>query len=416
MPSSITPEQRRLLIILTLINFFNYVDRQVIFPLFGSIKHEFGISDFFLGLLGTAFMVVHSLASVPLGILADKYSRKIIISAGVFFWSVVTFLSGLATSFKALLGIRGLVGIGEAAYAPAATALISDNFPHEERAMAQGVFNAGMFLGGTIGAMLGGVVTYYSGNWRLAFFIVAVPGLILAWLATRLKEKKRGIEDDRLLPINMLFKNASYIWVLISGTLITFTAGAYISWGIEFVSRYKGYSLRDTSLYLGTDMLVAGLLGVLIGSFLADRLHRRVTWGRSFVVAFSLIASTPFMFLGLSDAAGHGLFFVYFFFGTLLLSFYHGPVTAVIHDIVPKQMRATAFAVYVLVVHLVGDTTAPAVVGFISDRHDLRFGMQLATLVALMAGLAFLPVVYLISKNHASQDLSEPTKNSDGVI
>src|SRR3989344_3434248 len=183
----LTKEQKTILIVLTLINFFNYVDRQLIFPLFDSIKQEFGVSDFQLGLLGTLFMLVHSLASVPLGMLADRYSRKTVIAIGVGFWSAVTFFSGLVTSFRQLVFLRSLVGIGEASYAPAATAIISDTFPAGFRARAQGIYNIGMFTGGTLGAMLAGTLIFYFHSWRAVFFIVAVPGLVLAYAATRVE-------------------------------------------------------------------------------------------------------------------------------------------------------------------------------------------------------------------------------------
>src|SRR6185369_14928612 len=109
---NLTRQQKQILLVLTFINLINYVDRQVVFPLFHNIKMEFGVSDFQLGLLGTLFMLVHSLASLPLGILADKFSRKKIIAGGVIFWSVASFAGGLSQSFKTLLGIRSVVGIG----------------------------------------------------------------------------------------------------------------------------------------------------------------------------------------------------------------------------------------------------------------------------------------------------------------
>jgi MFS family permease len=115
---AMTRNQKAMLWVLTLINLLNYLDRQVIFPLFGHLKAEFGLTYFHLGILGTAFLLVQSLATFPLGILADRMSRKVIIAGGVALWSAATFASGLAGSFKGLLGIRSVVGIGEASYAP----------------------------------------------------------------------------------------------------------------------------------------------------------------------------------------------------------------------------------------------------------------------------------------------------------
>lgn len=397
MEEKLNNQQRTILIVLSLINFFNYIDRQVIFPLFDLIKQDFHISDFQLGLLGTVFMLVHSLASLPLGIMADKYSRKVIIATGIVFWSLFSFASGLAESFRTLLGIRSLVGIGEAAYAPAATAMISDNIPPSQRARAQGVFNAGLFAGGTLGAMLGGVIAYYSHNWRIAFFLVSIPGLILAFWSLQLKDI-RAAEVSQTMDIKHLLRNVTYLWILIGGIFATFATGAFVSWGIEFVVRYKGYNLRDASLLLGGTLMVAGLIGVFGGSWIADHLQKKITWGRSITVAISQLIAAPIMFLGLISPGSGFVFFLYFFVGTLLLSFYYGPVTAVMHDIVPKQLRATSFAFYILVIHLLGDTLAPAVVGKISDHSSLRLAMEWSTLFVFLSGLSFLVVNEIIRR------------------
>src|SRR5258708_7047558 len=239
MLKNLTRQQKYLLWVLFFINFFNYVDRQVIFPLFHNLQVEFHVTDFQLGLLGTVFMLVHSLATLPLGILADRYQRKTIITINVGFWSIATFASGLAYSFKALLGIRSVVGIGEAGYAPAATAMISDDFEPQVRAQAQGVFNAGMFAGGTIGAMVGGWIGFYH-SWRWAFFLVGLPGIVLALLSLKLYDKKTTVQGS-WLDGRKLLKNWQFFWILVSSVLITFAGGGFISWGVEYIRRYKGY-------------------------------------------------------------------------------------------------------------------------------------------------------------------------------
>lgn len=390
-------EQKIMLGTLALINFFNYVDRQVIFPLFGSIKKEFLVSDFQLGLLGAAFMFTHSLASVPLGILADRYSRKAIISFGVGFWSLMTFFSGLAANFKSLLIARSAVGLGESSYGPAATAMISDNVPQSLRARSLGWFNMGMFVGGTFGAMLGGMVAFYADNWRAAFFVVALPGLFLALWSLKLKDNR--VHHQNFKPqIWLLFKNPAYVWILVSGCLVTFAAGAFISWGIEYVVRFKGYSLRDASLILGSTLMAAGSVGVLAGSALADWAQSKFVFGRSLVVSLALILAGPLMLLGFAGGERGVWFFVFFFFGTMFLCFYHSPSTAVMHDIVPKHWRASAFGFYVLIIHLFGDTPAPAVVGKISDRVGLKTSLAWCTLLVFLSGLAFLAVSELIRR------------------
>ena len=150
---------------------------------------------------------------------------------------------------------------------------------------------------------------------------------------------------------------------------------------------------------LGLTFLVAGSLGVLTGGKIADYFHAKSNLGRSMVIAVSLILGAPFLYLGLATNDSGVFFITYFFIGTFLMSVYHGPVTAVLHEVVPKNMRATAFALYLLVIHILGDTPAPAVIGVISDRSSLRFGLELNAILVLLSGLAFLVVAMLIKKH-----------------
>jgi MFS transporter, Spinster family, sphingosine-1-phosphate transporter len=389
---NMSSSQRSLLFVLTIINLLNYLDRQVIFPLFGHIKAEFGLSDVHLGIIGTVFLVVQSLALVPMGMLADRIRRPLIVSASITFWSIATALSGMAQNFWQLLGTRAMVGIGEAGYAPSSAAMITDNFSDNHNSRVQGIFNVGMIIGGTLGAMIGGLIAYYLDNWRLALFVVSIPGFLVAYYAYHMYDK-RAEHDEPVISLWTLTKNVEYMWIIVSGVFVSFATGAFITWGIEFITRYRGYNIKDASLLLGVGMMIASVVGVLLGSYIADHLHKKYRWARSAVVAFSLLVSAPLMFFGLSDV-GQYSFLIYFFTGAMLLAVYLGPVISVLHDIVPTQFRASAYAVYALIIHLVGESTAPVVIGLISDQYSLRTGLQFATLFVFLAGLCFIPVVY----------------------
>lgn len=158
-----------ILFILTLVQVVNYVDRQIIPPLLKPIQDELNLSNTAVGFLGTAFMLVHSLAAIPLGVLADRVARRKIIAAGVGFWSLATAGAGFASSYSHLLLARGAVGVGEAAYAPAATSLLSDMFPARMWAKVIGIFNLGLVIGAAVGLVLGGVLSEKIG-WRACFF------------------------------------------------------------------------------------------------------------------------------------------------------------------------------------------------------------------------------------------------------
>lgn len=177
--------------LLTVINTVNFIDRSVIFALFEPIKSELGLSDAQLGWLGSAYIIVLSLAALPLGILSDLKSRRMVIAAGVTLWSVFTGLSGLARRYWQLLLCRSMVGIGEAAYSPAAQALLADYFPSQGRALALGIFWGGVAVGGVAGIWLGGELEHLYG-WRAAFLAVGLPGFVLAMLAMRLRDPARA--------------------------------------------------------------------------------------------------------------------------------------------------------------------------------------------------------------------------------
>src|SRR5580765_3448538 len=173
----LTSYQFRLLAVLALINFVNFAARQVFIPLIPMLRNVLGVSDSQLGSLQTWLLLVLAIGSIPFGFLADRFSRKIIIAIGILFWSAATFAGGLAASFLVLLVARSFVGLGEAAYAPAAQSMISGGFPSEKRASAQAIFASGMLLGGACGQALGGILGPRYG-WQVALFVLALAGLL----------------------------------------------------------------------------------------------------------------------------------------------------------------------------------------------------------------------------------------------
>ena len=176
--------------LLTLINLLNYTDRNVVFALFEPIKRELALSDQQLGWLGSAYVIVLSLAALPLGVIGDLKSRRAVIAFGVGLWSLFTALGATVSRFWQLLSCRAMVGVGEAGYGPAAQALIAEFFKGKGRAFAIGIYSVGMTFGGVLGIWLGGVLAERYG-WRAAFVVLGVPGFLLALLASRLREPQR---------------------------------------------------------------------------------------------------------------------------------------------------------------------------------------------------------------------------------
>ena len=243
--SGFSSSQKRVLLVLTLINFVNWIDRQIVYPLFPLIKDEFRVSYAQLGWLVAAFSLVHALGSLGLGRLADLTSRKKVISYGIAFWSAATFMSGLAGSFRSLLACRATVGVGEAAYAPAGNAMISATFPKSVRARVQGVFDLGMFTGGALGLALGAILAQSVG-WRPAFFIVGVPGVLLALSVRGLPEDQHQGSGGERVPMRELARVPAYLFVLVSGWFIAFARNLVLAASIFWIkTRAELSSTRD---------------------------------------------------------------------------------------------------------------------------------------------------------------------------
>jgi MFS transporter, Spinster family, sphingosine-1-phosphate transporter len=415
-----------ILTILALINFINYVDRQIISPLVPLLTASvesggLGISYAQAGWLASAFMVVHSLASVPLGILADHFLRKRLIAIGVAVWSAATAGAAFARTFVQLFVARGAVGIGEAAYAPAASALISEKFSEDARARALSVFQAGMMIGGGTAAVLGGQVGGHYG-WRAAFLVVGVPGLLLALLALFIHElplsqrphtlggrRRDDMNSTSLvLEARSLARSPAVRWINIAGVLITFFVGAVIWWAVQFIVQYhyKGATLQHTnkaaydavvarvSTVFG---LIAGanaLAGALIGSVLADLWERRSHGtGRLGVAAVGVLTAAPLALVGFFTHSINVLY-VTIGAGVFFSSWYVGPILAALHDVVPPGKRGTVTGIYLLAIHLLGDAVSPGIVGSISDyTGSLRVGLATAVAALALGGLAALRAI-----------------------
>jgi MFS transporter, Spinster family, sphingosine-1-phosphate transporter len=375
------------LFVLTAINFINYVDRQIIISLGPFIRGDLQLTYTGFGWLITAFMLIHSLTSLPFGMLSDRWVRRKIIALGVFGWSAATFFCGLATNFAHLLAARAVVGVGEAAYAPPANSLLSDVFPAVERSRILGFFNLGMFLGGATGLILGGVLGEVLG-WRGCLYLVSLPGFLLGGLAWGLREPPQVTTNQRT-PVIALLRNPLLIYVLVGGVITAFSAGALIVWMPQFVTDVRHFRPRDAGLYVGAVGVSGGLLGVITGSYLADWLYARWPWGRMATIGTGLILSSPFVTLSLYTP-NHTLMLVYFFLGIFLMVWYTGPIIAVIHDVVPADVKATAQALYVLLIHLLGDTFSPAIVGKLADLHALQSALLLPAVINVAGGAIFL--------------------------
>ncbi|HTT33690.1 MAG TPA: MFS transporter [Methylomirabilota bacterium] len=394
-PIALNSFQIRLLAVLALTNFVNFAARQAVVPLIPMLRDYLHATDAQLGSLQTWLLAVLAAASIPFGFLADRFSRKAIIAIGIFFWSAASFAGGLVSTFSLFLIARAMVGLGEAAYAPAAQSMISGAFPQERRAFAQAIFASGMLLGGAGGLAFGGLIGPRYG-WQATLFAIAILGVLPALALIGMEDPPRGPRSE-VVPIRRLLSVPAFVAMIAAGICITFSSVSLISWGVDFAVNYKDFSLREASVSLALITLLSLVLGVLVGGYVADRLHRSFASGRIIAVAVAFLLATPFLLLAIQSEEKpvvlFGLSVACFF-----MSWYHGPVTAVLHDMMPRRAHATSVGVYMFATQLLGGL-GPQVIGRISDMHDLQLGLQIAVAVMVCGALLMLLVIHFIRRD-----------------
>jgi MFS transporter, Spinster family, sphingosine-1-phosphate transporter len=388
--------QVRLLAVLVLVNFVNFAARWAFIPLIPMLRSHLGVTDAQLGSLQTWLLLVLAVGSIPFGFLADRFSRKSIIAFGIVCWSLATFAGGFAGTFLFLVIARAFVGIGEAAYAPAAQSMISGAFPLETRASAQAIFASGMLLGGAAGQVLGGIIGPRYG-WQAALFVIAAAGFVPVIAVMYLHEPPRSPSSSEACPIRKLLTVPAYLAMIAGGACITFSSVSILTWGVDFAVTYKGFSLRQASVSLAVIGLVCSLCGVLFGGFVADRLQRRFAFGRIIAIAIAFLFAAPFVLLAIQTDE-QWLVLGALALAAFFMSWYHGPVTAVIHDMMPRRAHATSIGVYMFVTQLVGGF-GPQLVGKISDLHDMQFALQIAVAVMVAGGLLMFLVIHFIRRD-----------------
>jgi len=394
-PIPLSRYQYRLLAVLTLINFVNFAARVVIVPLIPMLRLSLNANDDQLGSLHTVLYIVLAIGSMLFGLFADRFGRKFVIAIGILSWSLATFAGGLATSFLFLLVTRSFVGLGEAAYAPAAQSMISGGFPSEKRASAQAIFASGMLLGGACGQAFGGILGPRYG-WQAALFVLGLAGLLPGIALLGIEEPPRGPRSE-VVPFLRILSVPAFLAMIAAGICITFACVSLFSWGVDFAQSYKGFSLKEAAVSLAVISLISLVLGVMTGGYAADRLQRRYTYGRLIAISGALLVATPFLLAAiLSDEKSVvlvGLFVAGFF-----LSWYHGPVTAVIHDMMPRRAHATSIGIYMFFTQLIGGL-GPKIVGKISDARDLQVGLEISVGVLVCGGLLMLLVIHFIRRD-----------------
>jgi MFS family permease len=365
---------RTAIVVLTAMNLLNYVDRYVPSAVKELVKADLQLTDAQTSLPLTSFVWVYMVASPLFGALADKVSRPRLIAGGVLLWSLATAGAAFATDFWSFLFARALVGVGEAAYATLAPPLLSDYYPPARRNAVLTTFYIAIPVGSAIGFGLGGWVGGAYG-WQAAFLVSGLPGVLAALAALRVKDPPRGGWDAAPAAaaqpswkdaLQALASNRLYVLAVAGYTAVTFASGALADWFPTHLERSLGMDTGQAGLVVGGTAVVGGLGGTIVGGWLGDKLVGRTRQPYLALSTVSMAVALVFT-LGALTLRDSTLVIGSMLLAQFFLWFYNGPVNAIIANSTDAAMRARAFALSILAIHLLGDSISPTLVGWTSD-------------------------------------------------
>ncbi len=420
--------KRFVLVLLVVVYVFNFIDRTILSILLEPIKAEFDLSDTQLGFLsGLAFALFYTILGIPIARWADRGVRRTIIALAVFTWSGMTALTGLAQNFTMLLAARIGVGIGEAGCSPPAHSLLSDYFPPERRATALATYSLGIPIGGGIGYLAGGWLAQWF-DWRTAFVVVGLPGLLLAGIVQlTLREPVRGAYDDAPTPggsavplgqvIGFMMSLRSFRHMAMGAALHAFYGYGAGAFNPAFFVRSHGLSTGEIGTWLAGIGFTGGVLGTYLGGFLSDRIaHRDVRW-YMWLPALSTAIFLPFAFLLYLWPTPHAALLLALP-GTFLGSMYLGPTFAMTQTLVRPEMRALASAILLFIINLVGLGFGPQGVGVLSDLlhptlgvESLRYALLGTSVVCALWSVLH----YTLAARTLAQDLQAKDRDASNV-
>ena len=361
------------LIALFSMNLLNYVDRYTFFGVGKQVMDGLGIDEPHYGYLSSAFMIVYTIASPVMGVLGDRYSRKVLLALGVGLWSVATIGTAFATGFADMFFWRALLGIGEATYGAIAPALLADLFPARLRGRVIGLYFLALPLGGGLGYVIGGRVAAIW-DWRAAFLVVGLPGLLVALSALLIHDPGRGASDGaaagrtgrpRLSDYLDLFKTPTFVLNTFGMAAVTFATGALAAFASIFYQSVRGMTGREANDALGVMTGVAGLIGIGVGAMLGERLLKvtRRAYPLLAFVAISLAVVPGYLALvEANPTPSLRLLLV----SMVLMAMVLGPSNTVTANVVPANRRATGFAVNIFLVHVFGDISSPSFIPLVA--------------------------------------------------
>jgi MFS family permease len=392
---------------LTAINLLNYLDRYVVAAVLPALKRSpMRLSDLELGTLMSAFLIVYMLAAPIFGRFGDRGSRTRPIAIGVFLWSLATGLSGIVRNYGQLLGARALVGIGEAAYGTIAPALLADYFPRATRGRAFAIFNMAIPVGAALGYIVGGIVQHHFG-WRAAFYVAGAPGLLLAAAMLRLRDPPRGVLDPQREPpargsaesskplaasfavYGRLLRQGTYMLTVLGYAAYTFALGGLAFWMPTFLERVRHIPLVASTAGFGEIVVATGFVGTFAGGWLGDYWLRSSRQAYLSMSGWATLLAVPAAYLALASAVP-AVFYSALIAAELLLFMSTGPINTAIVNLVDPGDRASAVALSVFVIHVLGDVISPSIIGGLSDEFTLGAAVMIVPIAVAVAAILWL--------------------------
>lgn len=401
-PDTPLPGARTALVLLLLINLFNYIDRYVLAAVEKTISEDMLPGDPYaqtkMGWLANAFLLSYMCFSPLFGRMAGRFSRWGLIAFGVALWSLASGATGLAGTYVVLLLTRCLVGVGEAAYGPIAPTIIADLYPVRKRGQILAWFYAAIPVGSAMGYALGGGMSALAG-WRSGFYAVVVPGLLLAAWAMMKKDPRKvgavGVAAARVraqmagrsvkADLQALVRIKSFVFDCVGMTFMTFAIGGIAFFMPRYMMDVGAGNEAEVGLKFGAISASAGLFATLAGGWLGDRLKPRLSGSYFWVSAMGLGVGFP-LFLATLYAPLPWKWYL-LFFTVFALFFNTGPSNTILANVTPPWLRPTAFAVNIFVIHAFGDAISPVIIGFLADRWSLHTGFLVVSFTFLLGAL-----------------------------
>ncbi len=411
------------LFILTFVYALNYFDRQLIVILQESIKKDLLLSDTQLGLLsGLAFAIFYCTLGVPIAQLADRSNRRNIVAGALAIWSVMTAITGYAQSFIHMLLIRVGVGVGEAGGSPPSHSIISDYFPIEKRATAFAIYSTGLYLGLTMGFLLGGWLDEYLG-WRSTFILLGLPGILLAIsLLFLVKEPPRGLSEKTPVIVKnrkikevfqFLISRKTFIYISCAGAIHSFVGYAFANWMPPFLARVHGMNSMEIGIWLAFAIGLGGGIGAFFGGVLADKLGQKDRRWYMWIGVWAILITLPFSFYTLFSN-NKTLALLCYFIPNILFAVTMGPCLSTLQGIVGVNMRALTSAIYYFIINIIGLGLGPLTVGALSDLLLPNFGNESLRWSLFVVGFLEFAALYYFYK--AAQTIEQDLDNVSGFL